>query len=84
MKAEPRSSLMGMMLLFCITFAAGCAMLSGRETTLVPPGSVLKTGPGLTGRVYVRTAGEWVLSEDRVEIPEGWYLVPPETARDEE
>jgi hypothetical protein len=30
----------------------------------------------LTGTVLQRINGEWVESGD-VEIPEGWYLVPP-------
>ena len=81
MRRAQGSSLIGMILMFWLTFAAGCAMLSNRQTTLVPPGTVLKAGPGMTGRVYVRTAGEWRLSDDKVEIPEGYYLVPPETAK---
>jgi hypothetical protein len=27
--------------------------------------------------VYALVDGEWVLSENRVTIPEGWYCVPP-------
>jgi hypothetical protein len=29
------------------------------------------------GRVYVREGNEWTLSANCVEIPEGFYLVPP-------
>ena len=81
MSRVPQSSLMTTMLLFLLTCAAGCAMLSRRETTLVPPGTVLRTGPGMTGRVYVRTAGVWVLGDDKVTIPEGYYLVPEDAAK---
>jgi hypothetical protein len=27
--------------------------------------------------VWTRVEGEWELGANRVEIPEGWYLVPP-------
>jgi len=36
------------------------------------------------GRVYTRQGGEWVLSPDRVEIPEGWYVVPPRFVEEDE
>jgi hypothetical protein len=44
---------------------------------LVEEGSPIRTGPQVLTRVYVLIDGEWVLSPDRVAIPEGWYLVPP-------
>lgn len=54
------------------------ALLSGcARTVLVAEGSPLRTGPATQARVYARVDGEWVLSENRVEVPEGWYLVPP-------
>jgi hypothetical protein len=28
-------------------------------------------------RVYVRVSDDWVLSDNRVPLQEGWYLVPP-------
>ena len=37
----------------------------------------MRVGPMVTGRVYHRLAGEWVLSQNSIPIPEGWYLVPP-------
>lgn len=57
-----------------LAFSAGCA--SGPRVALVPHGNVLRTGPDMRGRVYVEDEnGEWVLSSNRVEVPEGWYLV---------
>lgn len=61
-------------LLFCallaLLFASGC-----RQTVLVPDGSPMRSAK-LTGTVLQRIDGEWVES-GQVEIPEGWYLVPP-------
>jgi hypothetical protein len=54
-------------------FAAGC----GSRTILVPESSPVRVGPSLRGRVYALVDNEWRLSANAVEIPEGWYLVPP-------
>jgi hypothetical protein len=54
-------------------FASGC----GPRTILVPESSPIRVGPGVVGRVYVREAGEWTLSANEVEIPEGTFIVPP-------
>lgn len=53
--------------------ASGC----GPRTILVPESAPIRIGPGVSGRVYVREAGEWTLSANEVEIPEGTYIVPP-------
>lgn len=62
-----------------IAFAVpAIASMSGcSRTVLVEEGSPIRTGPQVLTRVYVLIDGEWVLSPDRVAIPEGWYLVPP-------
>ncbi len=49
----------------------------GPRTVLVPESSPVRIGPNVKGRVYVREGNEWTLSANRVEIPEGYYLVPP-------
>jgi hypothetical protein len=53
-------------------FASGCS-----RAVLVPESSPIRIGPETEARVYTRVGGEWVLSENRVSIPEGWYCVPP-------
>ncbi len=55
-----------------LAFASGCS-----RTVLVSEASPVRIGPGTKARVYARVGGEWILSENRVEVPEGWYLVPP-------
>lgn len=60
-----------------IAFASGC----GSRTVFVPEESPMRIGPDSRLRVYHRVNGEWTLSENRVPIPEGWYLVPPSYVR---
>lgn len=59
-------------------FASGCS-----RTVLVPESSPIRIGPETRARVYALDGGEWVLSENRVEIPEGWYCVPPSFVEEE-
>jgi hypothetical protein len=55
-----------------LAFASGC-----NRVTLVTEGSPIRIGPDARARVYVLTDDGWTLSPDAVEIPEGWYCVPP-------
>lgn len=55
-----------------IAFASGCA-----RTVFVNESTPMRVGPMSRSRVYHRIDGEWVLSQNPVPIPEGWYLVPP-------
>lgn len=61
-----------------IVFASGC----GTRTVLVPESSPVRIGPDVRGRCYVFMDGEWRLSPRPVDIPEGWYLVPPSFVED--
>jgi hypothetical protein len=55
-----------------IAFSGGCS-----RTVLVSEASPVRVGPDVKGKVYALVGGEWTLSPNRVELPEGWYLVPP-------
>ena len=55
-----------------LAFASGCG-----RTVLIREGSPMRIGPSTRAQVWTRVDGEWELSASRVEIPEGWYLVPP-------
>ena len=66
-------------LLFCALLVVLCASGCAR-TVLVPDGSPMRSAK-LTGTVLQRIDGEWVES-GQVEIPEGWYLVPPRFVED--
>jgi hypothetical protein len=57
-----------------LAFAIGCG---SSRTVFVPEDSPMRIGPGSTMRVYHRVNGEWTLSNNRITVPEGWYLVPP-------
>lgn len=35
--------------------------------------NLVRIGPNVTGKVYVLKNGEWVLSKNKVKLPEGWY-----------
>ena len=59
--------------------ANGCA-----RAVLIPEGSPMRIGPDCRTRVYVMTGSEWRLSGNRVEIPEGWYVVPPSFVEESE
>jgi len=61
------------LLALALGFASGC----GSRTIFVPEESPMRVGPSSRLRVYHRIDGVWTLSENRIEIPEGWYLVPP-------
>jgi len=52
--------------------AAGCS-----RTVLVPESSPIRIGKGCRSRVYTLIEGEWIESANAVQIPEGWYCVPP-------
>lgn len=55
-----------------ILSASGCT-----RTVLVPEASPVRIGPATKARIYAMTDGEWELGANAVEIPEGWYCVPP-------
>jgi len=60
--------------LLVFAFASGC---SGNRTVFVPESSPMRVGPRSILKVYHRVNGEWLLSENTIVVPEGWYLVPP-------
>lgn len=43
----------------------------------------MRVGPKNNIVVYTFENGEWVLSENKITIPEGWYLVPPSFVKEE-
>ena len=62
-------------LTFSLVFVSACA---APRTVLVEPGQPVKIGPSVKGKVYVLTDKGWELSANAVQIPEGWYALPPE------
>ena len=37
--------------------------------------AMVRIGPDVSGRVYFQKNGEWILSKNKVRLPEGWYAV---------
>lgn len=58
-------------------FANGCS-----RTVLVSDGTPMRVGPDCRARVYTWDGTTWNLSANRVEVPEGWYLLPPSVVDD--
>ena len=63
--------------IFCAAVVIGSLTGCAARTVLVPEAAPVRLGPDVRGRVYARVAGEWILSDNRVALQEGWYLVPP-------
>jgi hypothetical protein len=62
-----------------LAFASGC----GSRTVFIPEDSPIRIGPRTQAKVYTLQSGEWVLSNNTVTIPEGWYCVPPSFVAEE-
>lgn len=65
-----------MILLLFLALALACANGCSTRTVFVPDESPMRLGPSARARVYHRLNGEWVLSENTIPLPEGWYIVP--------
>lgn len=61
---------------YCVAAATMCGGGCAR-TVLVPEGAPIRIGPDASAHVYTFRDGDWVLSANRVTVPEGWYVVPP-------
>jgi len=56
-----------------LAYASGC----GSRAVFIPDQSPVRLGPGVKGRVWMLVDGQWALSSNSVELPEGMYIVPP-------
>ena len=56
---------------FAILFALGCG--TTRVVFVKTDADVVRIGPSVVGKIYFRKDGEWVLSKNKVKLPEGWY-----------
>ena len=55
-----------------LLLAAGCA---GPRVVFLPAADApVRAGPDMSGRVYVWTGATWELSQNRVTVPEGFYI----------
>lgn len=60
------------------SFFFGCG--STRVVFVDTQSNLVRIGPNVSGRVYVLKNGEWVLSKNKIKLPEGWYAggLPPQ------
>ena len=52
-------------------FLLGCG--STRVVFVDTQSNLVRIGPNVEGKIYVLKNGEWVLSKNKVKLPEGWY-----------
>ena len=52
-------------------FFLGCG--STRVVFVDTQANMVRLGKDVSGHVYVLKDGEWVLSKNKVKLPEGWY-----------
>ena len=60
-----------LILLSSLVLLSGCG--STRVVFVDTQADLVRLGPDVSGRVYVLTGGEWILSKKKVKLPEGWY-----------
>ena len=58
--------------------AAAC-----QRVVLVTESSPIRIGNDCWSKIYTLHGTEWRLSDNRVQIPEGWYAVPPSFVAEE-
>tara|TARA_Y100001963_G_C6718460_1_gene417923 strand:+ start:361 stop:576 length:216 start_codon:yes stop_codon:yes gene_type:complete len=54
-----------------VLLSGGCG--STRVVFVDTQADLVRIGPDAEARVYVLKNGEWVLSKNKVKLPEGWY-----------
>lgn len=74
----PRLSSVLAVALLAIFACASCS-----RVVLVTEASPIRIGPDCRTRIYTLHEGDWALGDNRVVIPEGWYVVPPSFVREE-
>tara|TARA_B100000686_G_C15833146_1_gene499026 strand:- start:246 stop:476 length:231 start_codon:yes stop_codon:yes gene_type:complete len=52
-------------------FLMGCG--STKVVFVDTQSQIVRIGPNVTGKVYVLKDGQWVLSKNKMQLPEGWY-----------
>jgi len=75
-----------MQMLMWVAFAVlvvACATGCDRAV-FVPEASPMRVGPSSRMQVYMLIEGKWIKSSNEIEVPEGWYLVPPSYVAEEE
>ena len=56
--------------------SSGCLTKSKRVVFIATTDTLVRIGPAVRGRVYYWTGEGWELSQNKVDIPEGWVAGP--------
>ena len=59
--------------LAAIVLLSGCG---GTRTVLIPPGEPVQLAEPVKAYVYVDVSGKRIKSENRITLPEGWWVLP--------
>lgn len=71
------------MIAFASTFASSCG--TTKVVFVDTSEAMVRIGPDVRGKVYFqRNDGAWVLSKNKVKLPEGWYAVGLPEEKDKE
>ena len=59
------------LLISTAAFFLGCG--STKVVFVDTHAQMVRIGPDVKGKVYVLKNGEWILSKNKMHLPEGWY-----------
>jgi hypothetical protein len=65
--------LMAFVVLTVLVLSLGCG---GTKVLLPQSGTLIRSGSDVSGKVYMWDGSQWVLSANKVRIPEGWFIGP--------
>ena len=58
-------------MIFVLAFGISCG--SSKVVFIHESSDVVRLGPEVRGKVYFLRDGKWVLSKNKVTLPDGWY-----------
>ena len=65
------------MLLLLLAVTLGSKGCGGTKVLMPQSGAMVRAGPDVKGRVYHWDGSRWVLSANKLQIPEGWFIGAP-------
>jgi len=58
-----------------LALSAGCELIKTR-VVMIPPGEPVQLAEPVSAHIYVQVEGRREKSENRVTLPEGWWVLP--------
>ena len=56
-----------------LLISLGTSCGSTRVVFVDTQADLIRIGPNVTGKCYILKDGEWILSKNKLKLPEGWY-----------